>query len=448
MIDGNIPVKELAKTLKDGFFETDAPLATELMYKIEPQTLIDIADAVRSIGGTQGEIAVRDLEIKIANLLVQLKMPNIEIKNVSLVYDDESISKSQQLKEPIVRVVEVIENVLEEEYLASLEQPSIAIVEVKEAGEEWNPTLSELKKPEISIVEVSKADETHPTIPIMVLSRPYIKIAEIRGETGEEIKPILVALDPPEIAIVEANKDQEQPLPSATPLKQPNIQLFESRLDVEIQEKPIIKPLKDPNIKIVDFKFEEQAPEYTVQTLQAPEIFVAEREIIVAEKPSYTVKNLKQPHILVDILLREFADIITPKIPSIKNPIIEIVGASSETPLDPEYTSTSINTPNIHIEEVGKADEQEPPRPPTNISEPEIDIAWIVDLEEEESELYEQTLTEPQIKISDVIVSIKDEETKINQLKVPEIEIYLVHIDDSTAILGKAILGKAILGKR
>lgn len=72
VIEGNIPVIELARALRDGEYLTEAPLVTEPMYKIVPSTLVDVADVVREIGGTTEEIAVEDLEGVIINLLEML----------------------------------------------------------------------------------------------------------------------------------------------------------------------------------------------------------------------------------------------------------------------------------------------------------------------------------------------------------------------------------------
>ena len=106
-INVNIPVRELAEALRYGTVSTTAPSATEETYRIQRQTLVDVADVVRDITGTTEDIAVIELEGRILNLMQKLATPQIELVEVNADGTGDGETSLKRLETPKVYLYQV-----------------------------------------------------------------------------------------------------------------------------------------------------------------------------------------------------------------------------------------------------------------------------------------------------------------------------------------------------
>lgn len=328
-IQGNIPVREFAKALRDGKVETTAPLATEEEYLIQSKTLTDVADVVRDIGGATSEILVKDLEGRIINLIVNLSTPIIEIVEEEGDGDIGEEPTIPPLKKPTIKIVKVDSDVEEEEEPkpVALDAPKIVIEYVdSDADIEEEPIIQPLDKPNISIVKVEQEEEEKPDEGIKSLSTPQIAIVKVDSETGGDIEPEIAHLDKPSIKIEKVVDDVVEEPPVITPLGKPIIAVIKVSTDIEEEEKPEISALKSPEIRIEISETEtDKEPEIVITSLMQPKITIEEIEEEDYEEPSPMIPELRHPEILIEIDYAQDEEEEVPTIANLKEPSIEIV---------------------------------------------------------------------------------------------------------------------------
>lgn len=291
IINVNIPVRELAKALRYGTVSTTAPVATEEIYKIQLQTLVDVADVVRDITGTMGEIAVKDLEGRILNLSTTLDTPQIEIVDPNIGGDEE------------------------DDGIRRLERPQIVIL----GGDIEEETPPEDKRvldtPHIAIIDPDAAEEETPGIVLRPLDAPYITIRGIEGEG-------------------DGDDEQHEPIP----LDQPQIYIVGGDVHEEEQKPDDVRQLTAPIIYIAspDATDTPEEPEVT-QQLSAPTITIANPNAVDGEITTPTITPLAQPQIVLGWIID---DPFNPEIPT-------ITALEKPTIIIDEFKDVSTNTPAI-----------------------------------------------------------------------------------------------------
>lgn len=329
IINVKIPANEFALALLNGIVTTTAPEATENLYKIERQTLVDVADVIRSIDGTTDEILGADFEKRILNLFQKLDTPVVEIVEVDVDGDGEVKPTLTKLATPKIRIVTVTEDEGGDvaPTLTKLDAPIIEIVPIdsEDSGEEL-PTLKQLDTPVIEIIEVPGGEEKPPEIVITKLARPIISLVKIDGESGEEETPTLIKLTAPIIEIVTVDvEDGGEPLPAPTKLQKPKITLIEISDGDDEEEQPTLTKLDTPTIEIVPVSVEaEQEPEYAITKLAKPSITFAPVSIEAEEEIKPSMTELSRPVIVFGWIIE--TDDVYPEqtITKLFAPIVEI----------------------------------------------------------------------------------------------------------------------------
>lgn len=260
-IDRKIPTSELANAYLGKTITITAPEGAAEEHIIYEETLVELADAIRSKDGTTAKILISDLEARILN--------SIEIKKLAkpiirLVEGEED--SPDGLTPAILGIAILGRTILGKTTVSNLPRlakPSIRLVEIADG-------VIQLDKPKISLVEVAE---------MLQLSKPYIELIEVSDELPEEPdvpdEPEMTQLSKPIIALVIIGEDEPvvPDEPEIEQLAQPIITLVieeDEEPEPDIPEEPELKQLDKPQIELVEVLPEEP----TITQLDKPDIYL------------------------------------------------------------------------------------------------------------------------------------------------------------------------------
>lgn len=462
VIEGRISPKEFANVLRTGIITEILPEAYDDVYKIEIESLEELADVIRDLEGSEGKILVSKLEQRIINIIIRLNSPDIKLSEQVILIDDDQIQGSEQFNKPSVSL-KYQYVLLDDEQVdfksESLDKPEVFFdrISVLIDNDKIPGIESEgLSKPNIYLTEISFNVVDGEIVYSDILPSPSITLNYTELQFEDDVFVKSVELDIPLIELFSFEKVSDELVDSSTSvsLNEPLISYLEfDKVSDTIENETSAKQLRQPSLKLFEIYFNENGEDYVTPVISKPyihftEVYVSNDDDVVVttphlSKPSINFKEFSvylEPDITQDkeklsvptISLLNLSIYIEDSIGSYKVPLekpsVELLDIDFETSEILPGT-TKLSTPLIQFIEKDKLDI---PLPcvPEKLSKPEIEITNLYVERQEEEEISQEILIKPDVDLIELSYFFDyDDFPESVQLSAPNIRINFVMID-------------------